>query len=56
MNQKSKSEIKIKHQITREEFSFEVANSSALTTAEVKQICNKMNVTAVLVNGKYYSL
>lgn len=48
--------VKIKHQEEKTEFSFSVKNSDKLTQAEVIRICLKMNVKAIFVNGKYYSL
>lgn len=49
-------EIIIKHQEDKLEFKFRVKNADKLTQAEVIQICFKMNVKAIFVNGKYYSL
>jgi len=49
-------EIKIKHQEEKTEHSFKVKDADSLTSAEVKRICIKMGVKAILVNGKYYSL
>lgn len=46
--------IKITHQIDKKEYSFTVVNPDRLTLAEVKRICKKMEVTALLVNGKFY--
>lgn len=48
-------EIKIKHQEEKTEFSFKVKDADKLTSVEVKRICIKMGVKALLVNGKYYS-
>lgn len=56
MDEKSKTVIKIKHQITHDEFLFKVENAANLKNKEVKNICKKMNVTAIFVNRKYYSL
>lgn len=49
-------QIKIKHQEDKTEYSFKVKDADKLTSAEVKIICLKMQVIALLVNGKYYSL
>mgnify|MGYP006194207759 CR=1 FL=1 len=46
--------IKIKHQEDKKEYTFKVVNANKLTSAEVNRICIKMNVKAILVNGKYY--
>ncbi len=47
--------IKITHQEDRKEYSFKVKDPDRLTASEVKRICEKMGVSALLVNGKYYS-
>lgn len=47
--------IKIKHQEDKKEYTFKVKNSNKLNSDEVRKICSKMNVKAILVNGKYYS-
>lgn len=47
--------IKIIHQEDKIEYSFSVIDAGNLTTAEVKRICSKMGVKALLINGKYYS-
>lgn len=49
-------QIKIKHQEDKTKYSFTVKDAEKLTTAEVKRICIKMGVKALLVNGKYYSI
>ncbi|WP_326384770.1 hypothetical protein [Flavobacterium sp. SUN052] len=49
-------EIKIKHQEDKTKYSFKVKDADKLTSAEVKRICIKMSVKALLVNGKYYSI
>ncbi len=46
--------ITIQHQIEKTLHSFIVGNPHSLTSKEVKTICEEMNVSAVLVNGKYY--
>ena len=48
-------QIKIKHQENKVEYSFKVKDADSLTSIEVKRICTKMGVKALLVNGKYYS-
>ncbi len=49
-------EIKIKHQEDKTEYSFKVKDADKLTSAEVKRLCIKMGVKALLVNGKHYSI
>ncbi|MCM0666392.1 hypothetical protein [Flavobacterium tyrosinilyticum] len=49
-------QIKIKHQEDRKEYIFNVKDADNLTTGEVNQICIKMGVKALFVNGKYYNL
>jgi hypothetical protein len=49
-------QIKIVHQEDKTEHSFNVKDDNKLTSAEVKRICIKMGVKALLVNGKYYSI
>jgi hypothetical protein len=46
--------ITIKHQIENTIHEFDVKNPESLTSIEVSDICVEMNVTAILVNGKYY--
>ena len=48
--------IKITHQEDKTEHSFNVKAADKLSAAEVKRICLKMGVKALLVNGKYYSI
>ncbi|MBL7690600.1 MAG: hypothetical protein JNM41_03330 [Flavipsychrobacter sp.] len=47
-------EITIQHQIEKTNHIFTVVDADKLTTTEVCAICREMNVTAILVNGKYY--
>ena len=49
-------QIKIVHQEDKTEYRFKVNAADKLTSAEVKFICLKMGVKALLVNGKYYSI
>lgn len=49
-------QIKIKHQEDKTDYCFRVKDADNLTSAEVKRICLKMVVKALLVNGKYYSI
>ncbi len=49
-------EIEIKHQEEKTIFKFEVENPKKLSTKEVEMICEKMDVKALFVEGKYYSL
>lgn len=49
-------QIKIKHQEDRTEYVFSVKDADNLTPAEVNQICAKMGVIALFVNGKYYKI
>ena len=49
-------QIKITHQEDKKEYSFIVKDSDNLTSVEVNQICTKMGVKALFVNGKYYSI
>ena len=46
--------IAIQHQTEKTTHKFKVANPDKLTSIEVWAICFEMNVTAILVNGKYY--
>jgi cytochrome b involved in lipid metabolism len=48
--------IKITHQEDKSIHEFEVANEDSLTNKEVVKVCNSMNVTAILINGKYYEV
>ena len=47
--------ITIQHQIEKTYHTFSVINPDSLTSQEVKRICEKMGVEAILVNGKYYA-
>lgn len=49
-------QIKIKHQEDRTEYIFSVKDADNLIPAEVNQICIKMGVKALFVNGKYYKI
>lgn len=46
--------IKITHQEDKTKYTFIVKNADKLSSDEVYRICIKMNVKAILVNGKYY--
>lgn len=46
--------VTIQHQIEKTNHTFDVVNPERLTSIEVWAICSEMNVTAILVNGKYY--
>ena len=46
--------ITIQHQTEKTYHTFRVVNPDNLTGIEVWAICTEMNVTAILVNGKYY--
>jgi hypothetical protein len=48
-------QIKITHQEDKTEHRFKVKAADKLSAAEVKRICLKMGIKALLVNGKYYS-
>lgn len=47
--------VTIKHQLTQVDHEFVVKNPNKLTPAEVKEICEAMNVQALYVEGRYYS-
>jgi hypothetical protein len=49
-------QIKTTHQEDRKEYSFIVKDADNLTSAEVNQICTKMGVKALFVNGKFYNI
>jgi hypothetical protein len=49
-----KTRIKITHQLDKTVHHFLVLDPNSLTKNEVKRICDKMNVTALFINGKYY--
>jgi len=46
--------IEITHQEDKSIHKFKVIDESRLTAKEVKIICDKMNVKAILINGNYY--
>ena len=46
--------ITIQHQSEKTYHTFSVVNPNNLTGIEVWGICLEMNVTGILVNGKYY--
>lgn len=46
--------ITIQHQTEKTYHTFSVKNADSLTNNEVRDICEKMCVEAILVNGKYY--
>ncbi len=46
--------ITIQHQEEKTYHTFSVINPDSLTPQEVKRICEKMRVEAILINGKYY--
>ncbi|MFT6638204.1 MAG: hypothetical protein ACJAYP_000773 [Flavobacterium sp.] len=48
-------ELKIEHQEDKTIHTFNVIDPDNLTSSEVKQICIKMRVKAIFVNGKYYN-
>jgi hypothetical protein len=48
--------IKIKHQENKTFYTFKVKDSLKLSIIEVKKICTKMGVKALLIEGKYYSI
>ena len=47
-------EITIQHQSEKTNHTFCVIDPNKLTAIEVCAICSEINVTAILVNGKYY--
>ncbi len=49
-----KHQIKITHQLDKTIHTFSVTNPNILTKEEVRKICDRMNVTALFVNGRYY--
>ena len=49
-----KSRIKITHQIDKTVHYFKVMDPDNLSTIEVDNICEKMNVSALFVNGRLY--
>lgn len=49
-----KSRIKITHQIDKTVHHFKVMDPNNLCIDEVENICTKMNVTALFINGKLY--
>ncbi len=46
--------ITIQHQTEKTYHTFCVVDPNKLIPVEVWAICSEMNVTAILVNGKYY--
>lgn len=46
--------ITIQHQTEKTYHTFKVANPDKLTAMEVLTICGEMNVTAILINGRFY--
>jgi len=48
--------ITIQHQEEKTYHTFTVQNADKLTVQEVAHICECMGVSAILVNGKYYSI
>jgi hypothetical protein len=49
-----KKKIQITHQLEKTKHTFLVINPDKLTPDEVKRICTKMEVTSLLVNGRFY--
>ncbi len=50
-----KLKIYITHQLEKTKHSFMVENPDILTPEKVSRICQKMEVTSLLVNGRFYS-
>jgi uncharacterized protein YerC len=50
----AKKKIYITHQLEKTKHSFMVENPDSLTPEEVNRICQKMEVTSLLVNGRFY--
>ena len=48
--------IEITHQIEKTKQRFRVKDPKKLTKEEVELICEKLNVKALFVEGKFYSL
>jgi hypothetical protein len=48
--------ITIKHQTEYTTHTFDVVDPNKLQPIELWAICYEMNVTAILVNGKYYQV
>jgi hypothetical protein len=48
--------ITIKHQEEKTFHTYEVQDPKNLTSTEVKNICEKMGVKSLFVNGKFYEL
>jgi hypothetical protein len=48
--------ITIKHQEAKTYHTYRVKDPINLTSAEVRLICEKMNVSSLFINGKYYEL
>ena len=51
-----KKKITITHQLDKTIHTFSVTNPDSITKEEVSKICEEMNVTALLINGRYYRL
>lgn len=49
-----KQKIRITHQLEKSVHTFSVNDPDKLSSMEVKRICNRMGVTAILINGKLY--
>ncbi len=47
--------ITITHQENKTIHKFKVVDDSNLTPTEIKKICEKMDVKAIFIKGKYYS-
>lgn len=47
--------ITIQHQEEKTYHTFDVVDADQLTSLEVAHICECMGVSALLINGKYYS-
>jgi len=54
MEKKNKQVIEIKHQLNKKLFKFSVTNKASLSDKEIKTICDKMGVHAILIKGRYY--
>lgn len=48
-------QLTIQHQSEKTIHTFSVADPNILTALEVRAICTEMNVTGILVNGRYYA-
>lgn len=49
-----KKKISITHQLDKTKHTFLVVNPDSLTQEEIKRICAKMGVTAILINSRLY--